>query len=156
MDVAWMQIDSVISGGYVSDFGVVKFFSGRPLQLLRGPVTSLSYDSIHHLAAITFSGKGNFTVGPVDLTWVWTGEQDTDWHNQANWQLLNHPFIKGVPVATNNVIIPAGVSHIPHVSSGNTAVCHDLTILPDASLSIDTLKFLTVEGTLTIGASQQY
>ncbi len=156
MDVAWMQIDSVLSGGYVSDFGVVKVFSGRPLQLLRGPVTSLTYDSIHHLAAITFSGKGNFTVGPVDLTWVWTGEQDTDWHNQANWQLLNHPFIKGIPVATNNVMIPSGVSHIPHVSSVSTAVCHDLTILPDASLSIDSLKFLTVEGTLTIGASQQY
>ncbi|MFZ4521947.1 MAG: hypothetical protein ACOYNC_09585 [Bacteroidales bacterium] len=156
MDVAWMEIDSSLSGGYVSDFGTVSLFSKRALQLLKGPVSSISYDSTHHAAIVVFSGKGNFTLGRADLTWVWTGQVNDEWHNQSNWIMQDHPFINGVPAATNNVIIPAGAAHMPVVSSANPAVCHDLTIRRDASLTVGLLKFLTVEGVLTIENNQPY
>ena len=153
MDVAWMQIDSDISGGYVSDFGTVKVYTERELQLLRGPVSNMSFDSLHHLEILTFSGNGNFFLGPNDLTWVWTGQASEDWHDQANWQMLNHPAFSGVPVGTNNAIIPSGTLHMPVVSSAGTAACNDLTISVDASLTVAMLKFLTVTGSLTIAGA---
>jgi hypothetical protein len=150
MDVAWMKIDADLYGGYFSDAGAVKVFSDRALQMLRGQASSVSFDSVHHLTVVVCTGKGNFTFGPVDLTWEWTGQVSGDWHNPANWQMLNHAFISGVPVASNNVIIPSGVIRMPVVSSVSPATCHDLTIRPNASLSVESLKFLTVEGTLLI------
>ncbi|MCX6269465.1 MAG: heparinase II/III family protein [Bacteroidetes bacterium] len=150
LDIAWMKIDSELSGGYVSDFGTVKLYSSGPLQLLDGRVSAVSYDSALHLTEVVFNGKGNFMFGPADLTWVWTGAENSDWNNHANWQMLNHSLISGVPVATNNVMIPSGVIHMPVVSSESPAICHDLTIGPDASLTIEALKYLTVEGVLTI------
>jgi hypothetical protein len=156
MDVAWMKLDAELSGGYISDFGMVSFFTDKALQTLQGPVSAVSYDSVNHLQLVTFSGKGNFLLGPADLTWVWTGQENGDWHNPGNWQMLNHAFISGVPVATNNVMIPSGATHMPVVSSVNPAACHDLTIGADASLTIDSLKFLTVEGTLTIERNQPF
>ncbi|MCX6303431.1 MAG: heparinase II/III family protein [Bacteroidetes bacterium] len=149
-DVAWMKIDSDLSGGYVSDFGTIQLFSGRAVQLLTGPVSAISNDTVNHLAAVTFTGKGNFIFGPADLTWVWNGQANEDWHNPANWHMLNHTSFSGVPVATNNVIIPSGVPHMPVISSVNPAICHNLTIRPEASLTVGSLKFLTIEGTMTI------
>ncbi len=153
MDVAWMKIDSSLYGGYVSDSCMVKVSADSPLQILQGPISSVSYDSVHQLAVVTFSGKGNFLFGPINLTWVWTGLENGDWHNPSNWQMLNHAAIHGVPVETNNAIIPSGTLHLPVVSLAIPAICHDLTILPDASLTVEALKFLTVKGTLTIGGN---
>ena len=150
MDVAWMQVDPGLMCGYVSDFGVVKVFSEGVLQLLQGPVSAVSNDTISHLAIVTFTGKGNFLFGPADLTWIWTGQVNEDWHNPANWHMLDHTFINGVPVSTNNVIIPAGAINMPVVSSVNPAICHDLTIQPAATLTVESPKFITVTGTLTI------
>ncbi len=150
MDVAWMKIDAELSGGYVSGSDTVSFYMDREMQILRGPAFAISYDSVHHLVVVVFNGKGNFILGPADLTWVWTGQENEQWHNPANWQMLNHAFISGVPIASNNVIVAAGAAHMPVVSTVNPAACHDLTIQAGASLTIGTLKFLTVEGTLTI------
>jgi hypothetical protein len=150
MDVAWMKMDSVLSGGYISDSGTVKFYSRIPLQMVRGPVSTHAYDSLHYVMVVAFGGKGNFIFGPADLTWVWTGQQDEDWHNPANWQMQDHPVISGIPLATNNVIISSGAPNMPVVSSTDPATCHDLTIRRDASLTVGSLKFLTVEGTITL------
>jgi hypothetical protein len=64
--------------------------------------------------------------------------------------MADHPSIRGIPVATNNVIIPSGTMQMPVVFSDNPAICHDLTISPDATLTVDSMKFLTVTGTLTL------
>ncbi|MEI6435358.1 MAG: hypothetical protein WCP32_10980 [Bacteroidota bacterium] len=150
LDVAWMHTSPDLYFGYVSDFGVVKMFSEVVLQLLQGAVSTVTFDSLHNLTVVTFSGKGNFLFGPADLTWVWIGQQNHDWHNPANWQMLNHATVKGVPVATNNVIIPSGAINMPVVSSDNPAICHNVLIQSSASLTVASLKFLTVTGTLTI------
>jgi len=150
MDVAWMKPDSSLSSGYVSDSGTVRFFSDKPLQALQGQVSSLSYDSQDHMAVVTFTSKGSFLLGPCDLTWIWTGAADESWHNPANWIMADHPLIHGVPVATNNVIIPPGTARLPVVSSDSPATCHDLSIGTNAKLTVGAFQFLTVEGTITI------
>ncbi|MDP1622825.1 MAG: heparinase II/III family protein [Bacteroidales bacterium] len=150
MDVAWMKFDSVLSGGYVSNGGIVKFHADKIMQALRGPVSTISYDTVNQLLVVIFTGKGNFVFGNPDMTWVWTGQANEDWHNPENWKMLDHEFIQGVPVATNNVIIPSGVINMPVVTSVGSASCHNLTIHPGAVLTIELLKFLSVEGTLTI------
>jgi hypothetical protein len=150
MDVAWMGLTPDLNTGYVSDFGVVKVYSPERLQQLLGSISSVSYDTIRHLMILTFSGKGNFFLGATDLTWTWTGTTDENWHNPENWHVQNNPAIHGVPLESNNVIIPAGVAHMPVVSAQNPATCHDLIIQHDASVTIEQQKFLTVTGTLTI------
>jgi hypothetical protein len=150
MDVAWMAIDSTLSCGYVSEYAVVRLYSPKPMLVLLGPVSAISYDPVKDLNEVTFTGPGNFYLGTDDLSWVWTGEAGSNWHDPANWQMEGHPGIRGVPLAGNNVVIPAGAAHMPVVSSSDQAICHDLSIRPGATLTIDFLKFLTVTGTLTI------
>jgi hypothetical protein len=152
MDVAWTQPDGDVLAGYVSDSGLVRFRSDTALQMLTGPaVSSVSYNPATHLTAVSFVGKGNFLMGGAGLTWVWSGQEGTDWHNPTNWHLMNHPAVKGVPVASNNVVIPSDAVNMPLITSSNPAVCHNLEVQSGASLTIQSMKFLTVEGTLTIG-----
>ena len=61
---------------------------------------------------------------------TWTGNLSTDWSSPGNWSPM------GVPAGTTDVIIP-------YVASGNypdiqatPAYCRDLTIQPNASLTI--------------------
>ncbi|MFZ4523934.1 MAG: hypothetical protein ACOYNC_19695, partial [Bacteroidales bacterium] len=56
----------------------------------------------------------------------------------------------GVPAASNDVFIPAGAAHMPVVTSAGPAACHNLTIGPGANLTVGALRFLAVEGMLTI------
>ncbi len=147
MDVAWMSADSVVSAGYVSDTGFVWLYTPEPLQLLQGPAQQVTYDTATHLLAARFPAAGNFLFGSEDLTWQWTGTTDSNWHNPANWQLPGHPSVHDIPRATNQVVIPAGTPHMPTVSEG-PATCHDLTISAGAMLTVGSLKFLTVEGTV--------
>jgi hypothetical protein len=153
LDIAWMKMDPLLSAGNVSDSGTVSLFSQKPLQTIRGEVSAVSFDSVHCLATIHFNSGGNFILGPADLTWVWSGQSGTDWHDPGNWQMPGHAWINGVPAATNSVIIPAEAERMPVISSENPAICHDLTITGGASLTVNDLKFLTVEGTLTIEGS---
>ncbi len=150
LDVAWMKIDSNLSSGYVSDYGVVKLNSVKPLQLLSGPIDAISYDSVKQLTVIIFNGKGNFSLGSNDLTWVWTGVEDQNWHNPENWQMQDHPSIHGIPVVTNSVVIPIAGTNMPVISSDNPAICRNLTIQSGAFLTVETMKYLTVTGTLTL------
>lgn len=149
MDAAWMVLDTVLSAGYISDTGLVAFFSEDPLQLLRGSASSVSYDPSTHLVSARFTAPGNILFGAAGLTWVWHGVADGNWHNPANWGLPGHPSITGIPGASNQVIIPAGTPFMPAISNG-PAACHDLTIGAGATLTVGSLKFLTVEGTLNI------
>jgi len=150
MDVAFEKIDGYLFGGYVSENALVKFYSAKPLQALQGLVTSVSYDSIRHLASVNFSGKGNFLLGTSDLAWVWTGASTTNWNNAQNWHMAGHPEIHGIPAATNDVTIPTGAIRMPVISASNAASCNNLTIEPLAILIIIPGNVLTVNGNLTL------
>ena len=81
---------------------------------------------------------------------LWTGAIDTDWFNTGNWN-------DGVvPLATTNVTIP-DVTNKPNIAATTTAVCKNITIESNSSLTLGTGK-LTVsgnwdnQGTLTAGS----
>ena len=154
IDMAWMRLDSTVWAGYVSAADTVRVCADGPMQVLTGSVTALAYDSVRHQAKLFCTAKGNFLAAPASLTWVWTGQAGTSWHDAANWQLEGHPQLHGVPVAANSVYIPAGSVSMPVVSSAAPAVCRNLTIVDGAALTVASLRFLTVEGTLTLGSAK--
>lgn len=154
IDLAWMRLDSTVWEGYASAADTVRVCADVPMQVLRGAVTATAYDSVHHLATFFCAGKGYFFAAPAGLTWVWTGQAGTSWHDASNWQLEGHPQLHGVPVSTNNVFIAAGTPNAPVVSSAAPAVCRNLTIAAGATLTVSSLRFLTVEGTLTVGSGK--
>ena len=74
---------------------------------------------------------------------TWDGSTDTDWDTAANWSFGT------VPVATDNVLIE-NVANQPVVSSGTLALTRNLTLDPDALLTINSGAGLTVDGNLAI------
>lgn len=77
---------------------------------------------------------------------TWDGSTDTDWNTAANWSFGT------VPVATDNVLIE-NVANQPVVSSGTLALTRNLTIDPDALLTINSGGGLTVDGNLGLFGS---
>ena len=77
------------------------------------------------------------------LPTVWNGSNDNDWHNGLNWD-------NGVPGATTDVTIPAGLTNYPTISSA--AVCNNISFGSDGSGAATLLDngFLTVNGTATV------
>ena len=65
-------------------------------------------------------GAGIFSLKIVDA-YMWTGAQDNNWHNPANWSG------ETVPTATSDVVIPPR-SEDPVISEAN-AVCKSINIL---------------------------
>ncbi len=70
-----------------------------------------------------------------DLTW--TGNVSADWFTVANWNPAQ------IPAAGNHVVIPSGLVNYP-VITALPAACHNLSIAPGASLTLD--DDLTVNG----------
>jgi hypothetical protein len=146
MDVAWMYLDTTVACGFVSDSAVVKLISTGPMQKLSGPVQSVSWSPSGGFSTVVFSGSGNFMLGRQNLTWIWSGNSGTSWHDPDNWNLSGFSSIHGVPAETNNVYIPSGAVNMPVVASPEVAACHNLTIAQNASLMIELTRFLTVGG----------
>lgn len=82
---------------------------------------------------------------------TWTGTSGTDWATAANWT-LNHQ-----PAGSENVVIPAGCSNYPVLTSdlgigyysGYTHLCHKLTIASGATLTLSG-RDLYIAGELNI------
>jgi hypothetical protein len=76
---------------------------------------------------------------------TWNGSTNTDWDTATNWSL-------GVPVAVHNVLIE-NVANQPIVSPGSLAQTKNLTIDPNALLTINSDSGLTVNGNLSMFGS---
>ena len=76
---------------------------------------------------------------------TWLGVTDSDWNTASNW-------CGGVPIAATDVVIPSGVTNMPHITSGlnSPAVCNNLTIENGDSLTVDAGKALTINGSLVV------
>jgi hypothetical protein len=83
----------------------------------------------------------DYTVNVTPDSRTWTGTTDNDWATTTNWNEGS------VPIATDNVIIPAGKTLVIGATTG--AVCNDLTVDASASLSITSGGSLIVSGTST-------
>ena len=150
LDVAWEQIAPDLFGGYVSGNGIVKVFSNIELQPLRGNIASVTYDSLHHLVSISFTGKGNFLMGPSNLSWTWTGLNSSDWHTASNWSMTGHPSVHGIPISSNDVTIPCNAPNNPVISPAKSATCNNLTIGHCALLTVNSMALLTIMGSITL------
>jgi hypothetical protein len=73
---------------------------------------------------------------------LWEGTIDSDWNNPANWS------DNSVPQAATDIEIPVLVSSNYPVISNYAASCNDMTIIENASLTIDATGWLTVSGAL--------
>ena len=86
------------------------------------------------------SGLSNEADGPVSA--VWTGSVSTDWKAAGNWST-------GIaPTASADVSIPSAPSNQPVVneSAGTPALCNNILVQSNASLTIAAGKALTVSG----------
>lgn len=78
------------------------------------------------------------------LDFYWTGNVNTDWQNTGNWSTST------IPTSSDNAIIPDGCPNYPVIDDGTTtAVCNNLTIEANSSVTIDTNGQMTVFGTVT-------
>ncbi len=87
---------------------------------------------------------GIWVDGRVILDISWDGSTSTDWQDETNW---TPEFI---PEALNNIIIPNGMPNYPIVDDGlTTAVCNNMTIEANASVTIAVNGQMTTSGTIT-------
>jgi hypothetical protein len=88
------------------------------------------------------SSASNIADHPVN--YVWTGNQGTSWTNFANWNLLS------VPSVLSNVTIPGtGVTNFPVISEASTQI-HNLTVEPDAIITVNPSSHLILTGSMNI------
>jgi hypothetical protein len=70
----------------------------------------------------------------------------TDWNTPSNWG-------DGlVPTATKNVYIPPR-TYLPVLSNNPAAVCKDLIIAPNATITVNTGRTITVSGNMVLKAA---
>ena len=82
------------------------------------------------------------TVSPCNS--LWTGTTSTNWNINTNWNPI------AVPVSTTNITIPYPLSNgnFPLVSLASTAVCNNITINSNASLTVNGI--LATSGSMII------
>ena len=108
---------------------------------------SWNFDDIWAIDASTNEGYPYLRDMPAtpSLTISWTGDKNTVWEQSANWDP------EQIPTSDDNVIIPVVVGNpYPVISNeaASPAICNNLTIKANASLTIQTDKALTVNGIL--------
>jgi len=78
----------------------------------------------------------------VETAGSWTGAVSTDWNTSGNWSCNT------LPTSTTDVTIPV-VSNLPVVNTSGSAVCRNITIDANASVTVNTGKDLSVYGNWT-------
>ena len=90
---------------------------------------------------------GIYVDGRVIIDISWDGSTSSDWQDVTNW---TPEFI---PQAGNNILIPDGMPNYPIVDDGVTiAVCNNMTIEANSSVTIATNGQMTVSGDITNNA----
>lgn len=86
-------------------------------------------------------------AAPVSRIWIGgPGLNGSDWIVAANWLPLPGSG-PSVPLATDNVIIPASAVQFPEIQSGNVTT-HDLVLESGAAMSVGFSSSLTVTGNI--------
>jgi C1A family cysteine protease len=132
------------------------YYAGYAIPTIQSDIAWISKDgvdgswySIGYYNAYGFVGDPCVKVyaEPYPETLSWNGSVSNDWNLAANWTPAS------IPNASSDVLIP-GISIKPVVNQGlaTPAVCKNLTIETDGSVTLNTDKALTVYGTLTNNA----
>ncbi len=86
----------------------------------------------------------SWTDGMVFLNYSWDGSESSDWQDLTNWTP------EKIPTYADNVVIPNGMPNYPIINNGTTtAVCNNMTIESNASVTIATNGQMTVSGNIT-------
>ncbi|SEJ49712.1 Por secretion system C-terminal sorting domain-containing protein [Dyadobacter sp. SG02] len=101
---------------------------------------------------VEFSSNSDNSSNKAPLTintpGSWLGTTSNDWYLPANW------CGGAIPTASTNVNIPAGTPNSPVIKiSQSEALAKNLTIAPNASLSLDANSTLDVKGDFTNNGS---
>ncbi len=99
-------------------------------------------------AAINQGCYGNTAQASKSAGLLWNGSTDSDWFITTNWTP------ETVPTSTDDIIIPDVTPNpFPIIDDGTTtAVCNNLTIASNASVTVATDGQMTVSGTITNNA----
>ncbi|MFZ4707488.1 MAG: BspA family leucine-rich repeat surface protein [Bacteroidales bacterium] len=92
------------------------------------------------------SDNWNISDGGTDQSFVWDGSESSDWNTAGNWNLNRVPY-----AALNDdvIIANAGVAPVlPDVNEG-VAGCHNITVNPGASFTINSGGSFISTGTIT-------
>lgn len=125
-DIASMFLDAVYTQPYVAGTNVSGIFvNPTAAQIIAG--TDLTFQ-----ASLTLS-NGCLATGSIVVKLnekLWEGDESADWHNPGNW------CGDLVPIASTQVLIPAGVPNMPVISSA-AAIARKVEIAAGASLTIN-------------------
>ena len=113
--------------------------TGAPCNVGTNTVTFTAVDNFSTPATSTFTLT--VIVNPPAAGGQWTGAVSTVYTNPANWSS------NVVPVATDDVNIPAGVPNFPVLST--TAAANSFTVANGASLTVASGGALSLNGNLT-------
>ncbi|NOZ45410.1 MAG: T9SS type A sorting domain-containing protein, partial [Chlorobi bacterium] len=80
---------------------------------------------------------------------IWSGNS-TDWNSSTNWENGT------IPASGNIAIIPGTPTGGKHPIVSSNSDCNDLVLLPNATLTIESGKTLTVNGDLIINANASF
>lgn len=84
-------------------------------------------------------------------TGIWNGSVSTNWHTPGNW------CDNTVPTAATDVIIPAGATNMPDISTSEIATCRDITIQNGETLKMSgDNSVLEVKGNWVMNGSFDY
>jgi hypothetical protein len=127
--------------------------SGTAPWMVRGTINGAAFSVSSSSASISypFSPTVNTTVNITSITdangctnnevhsititvsqkYTWTGTQDTNWNNKANWSCNTLPTLE------TDVLIPNGLQNYPKVNTGQNALARKLTIESGASVFVN-------------------
>jgi hypothetical protein len=91
--------------------------------------------------------RGSFTLCLDDERMRWNGNNSTDWNDPGNWSFAY------IPSATDDVLIPSGLSNYPFLNSGSNAVVKSMVMEPGTRLTIPVAKTLTVLNDIVMEAN---
>jgi len=131
------NVKTVLIGGEPADNFTVD--ANNSITAYTSPAASTSSDSVGVVTGCDTAWYKGFTVEPIPG--AWTGHIDNDWFKTDNWSDGN------VPGETTDVYIPLGLTTYPVINADN-AVVHDVSVDPNALLTIVTGGVLTLKGSM--------
>ena len=133
-------------------------YTDNPPTIAYDPITDPNQATVYAMPSITktytatatsaagCTSSASVTVIVNQLTATWTGAVSNDWANSGNWDT-------DVPVSTTDVVIPAGKTNYPTLSSAGS--CNNIFFGSTATSTATLLDngFLTVNGSATVQRS---
>ena len=120
-------------------------WSGTFDDVMPGNIILSGGQTIYFKVAPFFVGTTGSYLLDIRLTrsaysFVWTGSMNTDWNNTGNWSASR------LPLASDDITIPAGTAFMPVISNAVNAQCKSLHAGSGVTVTVETGGKLTIAG----------